>query len=235
MKYQKIYLLILALGLIVVSCNKDEKDTPNTSKQQSYLENSYFPLQIGNWIAYQIEDINIDEQSEVYDTLSYQIKEVIESVCEQNDEYTDYKVKRYHRPNAMESWMPLNVWQIRKYHRRTHKIEENVEYIRLVMPIEVGKIWDGNAFNVYEAKDYEVESIQKETVLDETRNVLIVSHGKGESLIDKTFEEEQYAENLGLISKTNIDVRLNINPNKPWQEKVAKGTIFRQTIIDYKK
>ncbi len=235
MKYQKIFLLILAFGLAFASCDKDDESNPDTKEQESYLENPYFPLIVGNWIAYQIEDINIDEKSEVNDTLSYQIKELIESVIEKNDEYTDYRLERYRRTDASEDWKILNVWQIRKYPRRTHKTEENIEYIRLISPVEVGKTWNGNAFNIYDDKDYEIESIQESNVLGETHNILVVSHGKSESLIDKVFEEEKYAENLGLISKIDINILLNIAPGKPWEEKVSKGTIFRQTIIDYKK
>ncbi len=227
MKISRILIAASIFALALGSCEKEKQPT----RPMDY-NNPYFPLKVGNSISYQIEEINIDEESGVNDTVSYQIRELIESITEKTDEYTSYRLERHYREDASKTWEMSNVWQIRKYNRRIHKIEENIDYVRLVTPIEEGMEWDGNTFNLLGKQMYRAKSIKDSLVLGESRSVLTVAQASKESLIDKIFEEEQYAKNIGLIQKQNIDVKLNINPNKPWYQNVIKGTIFRQTIID---
>jgi len=223
-----LFLFILLLFILSFwSCQK-EIDNP----EPLVLENEYFPIIIGNWISYQIEEINIDKESAVNDTVKYQIKEVIESLIENLDDYKTYRLERYYRKNETQEWEILNVWQIRQYPRHIHKIEENIEYVRLTTPIKLNEKWDGNAFNENETQNYKLSNIS-DTLINNSQNRFIsVIQQNESSLIDKLFSEEKYLKDIGLIQKTDINVELNIDPNLPWNEKVIKGTIFYQNYIE---
>ena len=222
-----IRLILFFLLVSLWSCQKDEETTGIAD-----VENAYFPIQIGHWISYQIQEINIDQESAVNDTVSYQIKEKIESLVEKTEQYKTYRLERYFRHNETEDWDILNVWQLRQYTTRIHKIEENIEYIRLVTPVKINRNWDGNTYNNLEAQVYQISYMTDSIVKNQNQKIAVVTQDNRESLIDKHLSQEQYVTAIGLVKKVNIDVELNIDPNLPWEQKITKGTIYYQDFID---
>ncbi len=221
-----VILSVLLLGL--VACEK-EVSTPEPTS----FDNKYFPLIVGNSISYQIEEIVIDVATAVNDTLAYQIKEKIESLIEDVKTHKSYRLERYYRKTSVEEWVLLNVWQLRQYQTRIQKIEDNIEYLRLITPVESHVSWDGNLYNHKDAEDCEVSKIEAIQIGSKNLETAFVTHFDSSSLIDKKFSEEQYADGIGLVNKTEIDVELNIDPNLPWDEKITKETIFYQQLIEY--
>jgi len=219
-----LYIAIVVLSFGIWSCDKEIEDI-----EPQGFENKYFPLEIGDTLCYQIQSINIDKESGVNDTLNYQIKEIIESLTEDVNKYKTYRLERYYRETVGAEWLILNVWQIRQYQRKIHRIEDNIEYIRLLTPVSASDSWDVNLFNTEEGLDCEISRIENNAKGISTAFVVCRDES---SLIDKRFSEEQYSENIGLTSKILIDVELNIDPSLPWEEKVTKGTIYYQNIID---
>ena len=218
--------IVLLVSVLLWSCEKEIENTEPISS-----ENEYFPIVVGNAITYQIQEITIDVQSGVNDTLNYQIKERIDALVETTNEFNSYRLERLYRADTSQEWTILNIWQIRQYQRRIHKIEENYEYVRLLTPTQLYDSWDGNRFNVKEENICTVEKIQDSLINNTSYNIAYITHLNQSSLIDKRFSEEQYAKGIGLISKSIIDVELNIDPNLPWEEKITKGTLFYQNII----
>jgi hypothetical protein len=211
----------------LASCQKDTNSTDLPS-----FDNSFYPLTVGSWISYKVVDIRIDSEINLNDTSEYQLKELIESVEEQNNDYINYRLERYIRTNEKDDWQIRDVWLIRQYARRIHKIEENIEYYKLINPVKLDEKWDGNAFNTSDEQIYEISaltdtlfhniSLKKSTVLQIDQS----------SLIDKTLAQEDYIENIGLAYKIDIDVELNIDPNAEWQDKITKGTLYFQSYLE---
>ncbi len=67
-----ILLLVISSQIFLISC-KDDVDNIVP------IDYSYFPIDTGRWITYDVEEITIDKPSELYDTVRYQLKEVIQS------------------------------------------------------------------------------------------------------------------------------------------------------------
>jgi len=220
-------IIILLVIFSFWSCDKEI-----TESEPIDYSNEFFPIVIGNSITYQIQEITIDKESAVNDTLNYQIKEKIESLIENLDKYKSYRLERYYRKDTLSDWVILNIWQIRQYQRRIHKIEDNIEYLRLLSPVSIYDNWNPNTYNNLDTEDCNIYSI-KDTLIDykniETAYVTYINQS---SLIDKKFSEECYAKTIGLIKKTIIDVELNIDPSEEWENKITKGTIFYQNMIN---
>jgi len=223
-------IILVILSIVIISFWSCQKDKVNISEYN--FKNIYFPIHIGSWISYQIESINIDTQIDVNDTVSYQIKELIESELQNFTNFNTYRVERYYRKDSTEEWEILNVWELREYDKRIHKIEENVEYIRLLTPVKLHQNWDGNLYNYQEQENCELRKIEFTNIGQKMSETAFVTHYDFSSLIDKHFSEEQYAKNIGLVNKTIIDVDLNIDPNTPWENKITKGEIYYQTYLD---
>lgn len=224
MKAILLYIIFaVALGLFISSCNKEIEEV-----QPKSATNKFFPLKVGDSITYQIKEIIIDKESAVNDTLNYKIKEILESQIENTEILKSYRLERYYQDRIGNDWVLLNVWQIRQYQRRIHKVEDNIEYIRLLTPTIESDAWDVNVYNAEENLHCEISKIENNMAGNMTAYVVYQDKS---SLIDKKFSEEQYSEKIGLVSKTKIDVELNIDPSLPWEKKIIKGTIYYQNII----
>ena len=73
------------------------------------------------------------------------------------------RIERYYRDTDTNSWVIKDVWHAQIVNATAQKIEENIRYIKLVFPSEIGKSWDGNAFNTIDYQEYEITDI---TTLD---------------------------------------------------------------------
>ncbi len=218
--------------MVIFAC---EKEQSNQAVTQAIQDNKFLPLAVGSWISYQVQDIVIDADVDVNDTTNYQIKELIESVSEQEDNYINYRLERYYRPRASEDWTLKDVWQIRQYQTGIRKVEENIEYLKIVTPLEEGDRWNGNAYNHLGENEYRVTLINDTLTTEGELKKATIVQADHYSLIDKRYAAETYLEGVGLIEKTDIDVELNIDPNQAWENKVVKGQIYRQVLIEVSK
>jgi hypothetical protein len=221
-----LFLLVLSL----FACKKDQSNTP---VEKTIKENKFFPLKVGSWLTYEIEQITIDNEVDVNDTVHYQIKEFIESISDLDEDSKSYRLERYFRHNDSEEWIIKDVWQIKQFYTRIHKIEENIEFLKMISPLEEGDTWNGNAYNSLGHKEYEVESIRDTIINTNFLEKATIVQIDQSSLIDKIYSAEEYIEGIGLVNKVDIDVELNIDPNQIWEDKVSKGQIYRQSLIEF--
>lgn len=221
-------ILFVAFLFLITACEKDISSPVETS-----FDNAFLPLEPGRWISYQIQNITFDIVIGINDTTNYQIKEQIDSLIEEHKDYKNYSVKRFFRYSNNEEWTLFKVWQIRQYANRIHKIEENIDYIRLVTPVVLNKKWNGNSYNELDEQEYNIERIEPSSLANSSIEIAYVIQNDESSLVEKQYSEEQYAKGIGLIYKTEIDVELNTDPSLEWQQKITKGSVFSQQYIEH--
>lgn len=227
MKKIELILFVILLSFLT-ACEKEINSPVDKS-----FDNAFLPLAPGRWISYQMQSIEFDLAIGVNDTLNYQIKEQIDRLLEDRADYKNYRIERYFRYSDNEEWTLFKVWQIRQYANRIHKIEENINYIRLVTPVTLYKKWNGNSYNDLDEQEYVIESIETFPLANTSTETALVIQINESSLVGKQYSEEQYAKGIGLISKTVVDVELNIDPSLEWQQKITKGHIFSQQYIEH--
>ena len=224
---KKILFIIGSFVLLLLACSKEEEQ-PVVS-----WENDYYPIKIGWWISYQVEEITIDKESAVNDTLRYQIKNVIADCIEENTNYKSYRVEEYKRTSSKNEWQHYRNWELKHYSKSIHIIKNNIEIISLINPVRLNDTWDGNAYNSEEKEEYKLKSIKDSLLNKKTRKIAQVEHDNMENLIEKIYAIDEFAKDIGLVKKVNIDVELNIDPDKSWEEKITKGTIYYQTFLAF--
>ena len=213
--------------MFLFSCTK-EKDSITVS-----WENNYYPIQIGYWISYQIKEIIIDKESAVNDTSDYQIKNIIADCIEETENYKSYRVETYIRNSEKNKWQHYKNWELKHYAVSIHTIKENMEKIVLLNPVKKKDKWNGNAYNTDDEMQYELKEIKDSLINGTTKKIAQVEHSNQSNLIEKIYEFDEFAENIGLVKSVDINVQLNIDPDKTWEEKVTKGTIVYQTFLAY--
>lgn len=234
------YVLVALIIMAFLSLWSCESET--LPPQPSRLGLDYFPLEVGRYAVYQVENIEYSLVAEP-DTQQYQLREVVaDSFPGQGGEVV-YRLERFSRAGETEAWQLDSVWTARKSPQRVVVVENNIPLIKIVFPLTLGLRWDANALNSREEQQYELRNTD-ETLLDEIdspldsallENVLTVIQAESQdTIISRVQASETYVENLGLFYKKSL--RLQYCASEPECVGLGileSGRIYRQTLIDY--
>lgn len=218
-----ILLIFISLIVIAVSCKKDKVLPP---VDMGY---NYFPINVGHWVAYQVDSIVWDDFTQRVDTFHYKIKEVVESEFTDNEGRNTQRIERYIKPSDTTAWQIKNVFYWNRTPSVGEKTEQNVKYAKLIFPVVKNEKWNGNMYNVFDAQSYKYSYVDKpddynSLSFDSTLSVL---QRDEEYAISKDYAEEIYARNVGMIYKRYISIS-----TKPTGE-IIKGVDYQYTIISF--
>lgn len=218
----------LLILMMLFGCSEDNED---------YFvarDMGYYPIETGKYNQYEVTEINIDAPSEVYDTVHYQLKELIGGSYTDNEGKEAYMFVRYKRQDTTKNWSLSDVWSLSISNQRLFLTEENLKYVKIYFPVSTGKSWDGNAYNTLEPRTYEITGIDLPETINNSYfdSVLTVTQEADSSLIHKDLLFEQYARDTGLIYKeiTRINSQ-EIEPGVPVDERITTGSIYRQKFV----
>ena len=221
--------ILIALIIGISSCET------SPIEQKVDIGKDYFPMQKGHFRIYNINEI-------IYtlgdpDTFIYQLKTVvIDSFLNAESTYT-YVIHRSVRDEASEPWTYKDTWSSRLVNNQAIESEENIDFVKLIFPFEVGIKWNGNAFNNRGEEDYELESEGTKTLNNETFDDCIVIKQRDNQDFIVNFDQryETYAKNVGLVyvDKTQLFYCSDADLGCIGKQIVDEGVIYKQTIVDY--
>ena len=230
-------LLILLLGMWFVYSSCEKESAPSVD-----LKYDYFPVDTGYWIIYEVEKTTYDDFLDSVVVHTEEIKEVIESVFEDNSGRPTYRIERYKRPIDSTQWTIENVWFANLTATTAERVEDNLRYIKLAFPIKVDRAWNGNAYiEITKEIDYLRDWKYQVTELDVPMTIggfsfdstLTVVHQDRETLIEKVYSTEQYAKGVGMVYK-ELQTLEKQDVNASWTNP-KKGYILKMTLKDYRK
>ncbi len=247
-----VYILtIFVMGSSLGSCNVGTLEPESTN-----LGLEYFPLEEGQYIDYQVEDIQYTILNPP-DTSRYQLRELI------GEEFIDiegnpaFRLERYRRADANAPWALDSIWQIKRSTTQAIVIQNNQPLIKLVFPLGEGVEWVGTAFFRVNRTDTIIDPVTSDTTIQETfigdryrvenfnkpltfgdfsfDSTLTVIQSDDSSRISIDRRREIYAANRGLIYKDGI-VATYCTPSEscPFPE-IEFGKKTTQTIIGFGK
>ncbi len=224
-----VVVLIVAISLVVTSCAKDD----NTNTGASGLTYSYFPIDVGHTLYYDVELITKDEFSGNEDTSYYQLKEYIESVFTDNQGRPTRRIERYERPTSNDPWIIADVWTVNMTSQRVEKKEDNITFIKMVFPISNGKNWNGNSLNTLDEEQYEYMQInqpdnQGSLTFDST---LVVLQLDEDNFIYKEYKTEKYATGVGLYYKEQT--RIDYDYSNPGIVEIKSQRLYKEKLTSW--
>jgi len=147
MDMRNIYVCVI--GWILFSCS----DTLEPSK----IGFNYFPLEIGDYRIYQIQQIEYSLFAAT-DTAHYQLKELVVDTFSTQSEL-NYILHRFKRDLSTDKWQLDSVWTSRRTQNHAIVVENNISFVKMVFPIRLDKVWDGNLFNASPPDEYQITEI----------------------------------------------------------------------------
>ena len=219
-----ILLPLIAIITMIAGCSDED-----TNNEPSGLLYSYFPVNVGHEVIYDAVLITYDDFSLEHDTDIYQIKEVIESVFEDQQGRPTQRLERYRRNTPNDSWVIHDVWTSNLTSVRAEKMEENIPYVKMVFPVSPSVSWNGNSLNTFELQEYEYDQINQADVVggiafDSTLTVIQMDETNA---IYIKYEIEKYATGVGCIYKVNN--RIDLEPFGGMKSQ----SLYSETIVSW--
>jgi hypothetical protein len=190
-------IIISALALLLFSCKKDNP-TPED------LGYGYYPINDGDYSLYDVVDTSFQGVG-AHVVTKYQIREEIHEPVTINEE-TRYQLYVYYKPEG-EEWKdyPDSVWTVFNTNGKIIKVQNNVRFVKLVFPFEVGKKWDGNISDpTSDPQDYyEMKEVRRPFSYDSftyDKTVSVVEFDNN-SALDDNYSVEVFANETGLVYK----------------------------------
>jgi len=232
MRSKRLHLITAALAcFIFIGCNK------KTEKFESAPLSDYLPLQVGKYITYRLDSTIFTNFGSITTVHSYQEKQIVDAQITDALGRTSYRILRFLRDTSgIQPWAPAGSYAITPADKTMEVIENNLRFVKLVLPITRDNTWKGNRYLPDEAFsslysfsndflmadwDYTYSSIGSSlTIKGQTYNDVLTVDG-----IDEVFNAN--AGNYTVISPSSIAYVNRV------QDKYAKGLglIYQEFVM----
>lgn len=199
---------ILALALCSFSaCKKN----PPVEVDFGY---NYLPLEIGQWVEYDVDSIVYDEFAQTVTNYPFVLRETVVETFEDAEGRTAYRVERATRMLDSAEFVVRGSYAVLVDGVRAERLDNNTRIVPLIFPPKDGADWNGNAFNTKGEELFEYDYVdQPETIgslaLDSTLRV--IHRNDTDNFVVKTYQEERYARNIGLVYREFLDLETQIS------------------------
>jgi len=233
-KYRPVKNFVQYLLVVLIACLVSCESSP--IEETVDIGADYFPMRKGHFQIYDVNEI-------IYtlgdpDTFLYQLKTVVvDSFLNAESTYT-YVIHRSVRDNASKPWTYKDTWSSRmENNSKVIEREENVDFVKLLLPFHVGLKWDGNAYNTLGIEEHELISSGTKTVnaITFADCITIKQRDNQDFIVYQDKRYDAYAKNAGLIyrEKTQLHYCTDTNLGCIGNQIVDEGTIYKQTILEY--
>ncbi len=220
---------VCAFALTLISCSDTLAPDPDK------VGFNYFPLEIGEFRIYQVQKIKYSLFVPT-DTAQYQLKEqVVDTFSTQNE--INYILHRFSRDSSTDNWQLDSVWTARRTQNHAIVVENNIPFVKMVFPIRLNKVWDGNLFNASPPDEYQITDIGRSLVTPAgtfVNNLTVFENNDPDTLIFQDIRQSIYALNVGLVYK-NSSILDFCNTEPSCLGTLEFGTKFEQILTDYGK
>jgi hypothetical protein len=234
MAFRIIAVILCSGGMFLSACKKDKH------VETIDLGYDYFPNEKGSYIIYDVDSIHYNDFTKRIDTIRFELKEIVESVFQDNEGRPTLRIERYKKFSNQTDFKLTDVWVANRNNRNAEKVEENTRYVKLVFPVVKGSKWNGNAFNAEGELEYVYKQVNAAATIGSLQfdSTLTVYQQADSNLIEKKLKYEIYAKHVGMIFKKDEDVESKdsvINVNVPFDKRITTGNKVTYTIKSFGK
>jgi hypothetical protein len=188
-------LLLLLMGFSWLSC---EENPPADLGDEGY---AYYPAEAGQYRIYQVDSMVWDDFTGDSSSYKYQIKELFDSSFIDGEGRKALRAERWRRDSVDGLWYPAGTFAAVKTDLRVEEQRENLRYIKLAFPLQLGHSWDVNALNNLGELECEIIGFDEPKSIgtmnhDSTMSVL---HQDLRTAISNDYKIETYAKGIGLV------------------------------------
>lgn len=183
--------------LFLISCKDDDRVPTNAA--------AYYPLEIGQYQIYDVSQVVYSVDIPDSTTTTWQERDVVDRIGEQNSNSTTYIVARYQRSSSNDTWKKVKEYSVEKSPDQIVRTIDNNAEVSLIFPVRDGFTWNGNIYNNKDPQDFKYVSTNESIVIDSQKfsNSVVVRERYDTSIIDNYVFVKAYAPGVGLIQDEN--------------------------------
>jgi hypothetical protein len=142
MRSKRLNLITATLACFVFfGCNK------TTEEFKSPPLSDYLPLQVGKYITYRLDSTVFTNFGTVTAVHSYQEKQIVDAQITDALGRNSYRILRFIRDTVgVQPWTQAGSYSITPTDKTVEVIENNLRFIKLVMPLKQDNSWKGNRY-----------------------------------------------------------------------------------------
>jgi len=202
--------VVVFLAIVIIHGCK----TNTIESNDMYAGYDYYPLAEKQFVEYQVYD-TLYNGSTTTDT-TYYLKEVIGEQMTVGDEVW-YKVNRYTRTLSSTYYpiQPDSVWSVCRNSRALIRKENNFDFVRISFPAKKGRLWDGNARNVYDSIAYTISVEGKPATINNqafSRTLTVVESNRN-FLYEVNQQSAIYASGVGMVQRDYLKLERGSQPS----------------------
>ncbi len=242
----------MAIACCLLTLSQCKKSTATV---QSAALTDYLQLQPGKYITYRLDSTLFTNFGTQTTTVSYQAKDIIDTLITDALGRPSWRVIRYLRDTAgTQSWVTDQTYMITATREDVEVVDNNLRFIKLVLPVVNGYSWPGNSYidvttdtfnvvNYLQGWNYYYDSLGMPFVtpfgtVDSTLTVIQqpdVTNGDftdPSRYSERNYSVEVYAKGIGLINKRFLHQEYQ-PPNGGTSVGSTSGYGLNLTMIDH--
>ncbi len=243
--YFSLFLFAVCCGILFQSC-KDE-----TEGEFAGFETEFYPLEIGKFWEYQVDSVTYAiGGNNVDSTTSFIREEIVDNFIDATGD-TVARIDKFWKRNINDDWQIQKAVTATRSGNQAIRTEDNLRFIKIVLPPNVGSRWNGNVFidpfqdfrvggelvKIYKDWD-DAEVIERQATASVNgvsySDLVTVVLTNTSSIIERRFAQEQYAKGVGLISAEYMILDTQCNDcGDDWLEKAEQGYTLNQVLINH--
>jgi hypothetical protein len=217
--------------LLAASCMSDETEGVLVLKDHEYM-----PLQKGRYYIYAITETEYISGPDG-ETKAYQLKvEITDSIATNGDFFT-YVMQLSTKSSADQTWAPAETWSAIFNEREAIVQEGNVSFVKLAIPLTVGRTWNGNLYNTLGEEVYSLGFIAQPVRLGNLNfldAIEVIQKNDTDPIVGNDVRKEIYARGVGLISRQVETIVYCSNSQSCIGQKIIEsGFVKEQVLIEY--
>jgi hypothetical protein len=213
---------LIGFAFIIFLAASCKKETENFTTESI---KDYFPLQVGKYITYDLDSTVFTNFNRTITVRHYQAQYRVDAETTDNLGRAAFTISRYLRTDSTQPWTIDNVFTAISTGKSIEFIEDNLRFIKLMMPIKKGFSWKGNSYlptfpypTMYQSSgtsftedwNYIYDSIGipltiNSNTIENTLKVVEIDDSVSDPVLepdqyaDKTYSVEKYGKGIGLI------------------------------------
>ncbi|NQZ78927.1 MAG: hypothetical protein HRT61_22840 [Ekhidna sp.] len=207
-------------------CNEEKEIGPEV------LGYDFYPLELGQYRIYDVEEIKYLVSG--FDTANFQLRETIFDSMQSTNQVT-YLLRRDIRNSPSEEWVSDSVWTVSNRTNYLAITENNVPFIKLTFPTNIGRTWDGNSLNSKGELTYYYETVQESLIdsIQSSDHIRVVIEDVEENVTGVDLRSEVYVRGIGLVEKDYLtQEKCTASGCGAELGEVIAGRLLKQTLIE---
>jgi hypothetical protein len=140
-RFQTIFFSIAIILIAITGCKKQDITYPSAAI------NDYLQLQSGKYITYRLDSLLFTNFGTQDTIISYQAMDIVDSQITDNLGRPSWRVNRFlSDTTGTAPWILTETYMVTATRQDYEVVENNLRYIKLVIPIINGYNWSGNSY-----------------------------------------------------------------------------------------